>query len=247
MMGSLEGRIVWVTGSARRVGRVIALQCAESGADVVVHCNRSRQEGEEVVSAIQAAGRRAILVQGDHSRRDEVERMTSEIESAFGRLDALVNSAAIFPSKPFDQTTDAEFDEAIDANLRGPYLCTQLALPLLRRASSPPAHVINLLDAYLPRPYAKFSAYWCAKGGLDALTRALAAELAPGILVNSISPGPVLPPEEYSPEKLALSADKTLVKRWGRPEDIARTVLFLLSSDYVTGADIVVDGGRCLA
>jgi NAD(P)-dependent dehydrogenase (short-subunit alcohol dehydrogenase family) len=191
--------------------------------------------------------REAILVQGDHARRDEVERMVAMIGEQFSRIDALVNSAAIFPAKAFDRTGDAEFDEVIDANLRGPFLCTQLALPLLRNSIAKPAHVINLLDAYLPRPYAKFAAYWCAKGGLDALTRALAAELAPSIVVNGISPGPVMPPEHFSEEKQALSAEKTLVKRWGKPEDIARAVVFLLASDYVTGANIVVDGGRSLA
>ncbi|MBX3728521.1 MAG: SDR family oxidoreductase [Candidatus Sumerlaeia bacterium] len=244
-MAGLDGKVVWVTGSARRVGRAIARACALEGADIVLHCRESKDEGLAALAEMRALGRQAILVHGDHGRREHVERMVAMIADEFGRLDALVNSAAMFPRKPFEQTTEADFDEVIDANLRGPFLCTQLALPLLRRAER--AHVINLIDAYLSRPYPNFAAYWCAKGGLDALTRALATELAPRILVNSIAPGPILPPEHYDDEKIGLSADKTLLKRWGSPDDIARAVLFLLESDYVTGTSLIVDGGRSLA
>lgn len=244
-MFDLSGSILWVTGSARRVGRAVAVECARLGADVVVHCRRSRAEGESAVREIQALGRRALLVQGDHALRADVERMVAEIDAAFGRLDALVNSASAFPRRPFEQVTDADFDAAIGDNLRGPFLCTQLALPLLRRSVRP--HVVNVTDCMLPRAYPGFSTYWCAKGGLDALTRCLARELAPQVRVNAVAPGPVLAPEDYDDAALRDRAEKTLLKKWGRPQDVARAVAYLLCTDYVTGTTMPVDGGRHIA
>lgn len=241
----LTGKTVWVTGSARRVGRVIALDLARHGADIVVHCNRSRDEAEETAADIARLGRKAIIVQGDHGNRAAVERMVEQIGSAFaGGLYGLVNSAAAFPRKKFEDTTDGDFDRVIGANLRGPFLCSQLALPLLRR--NDPAHIVNIVDCMLPRPYANFSAYWCAKGGLDALTRALANELRPAIRVNAVSPGPVLEPEGDGPEIREKILERTFAARWGTPEDVAQTVRFLLQGDFLTGVTIPVDGGRSL-
>ncbi len=241
-MFSLEGRIVWVTGSAKRVGRAVAIECAKAGADIVVHCNRSRAEGEEVAQLVRGVDRRAMLVQGDHSKRADVERMTGEIRERLGRLDGLVNCAATFPKKNFAEVTDEDFDHAINSNLRGPFLCAQSALSLL--AKSEKAHIVNVTDCMLPRAYPYYSAYWCAKGGLDALTRSLARELGPVVRVNAIAPGPVLPPYDYDDETKSDRADKTLLKKWGSPEDVARAVIYLLTSDYVTGTTMSVDGGR---
>ncbi len=243
-MFPLTDRIVWVTGSAKRVGRSIALECARSGADVVVHCNASRKEGEEVLRSVRDTGRRGLLVQGNHSIRGDVERMVGEIRAEFDRLDGLVNCAAAFPRKDFADVTDEDFDHAIGSNLRGPFLCSQLALPLLRRSDR--AHIVNVTDCMLPRAYPRHSAYWCAKGGLDALTRALARELGPAIRVNAVAPGPVLPPEDYDDAAMRDRAEKTVLGKWGAPEDVARAVIYLLSSDYVTGTTMVVDGGRSI-
>lgn len=244
-MGQLEGRIVWITGSAKRVGRAIAEACAREGADIVVHCRISRYEAEETAGRIRGLGREALIVEGDHGIPSDAERMAREIEAAFGRLDALVNSAAVFPRKPFAETTQEDFDKAIDANLRGPFLCAQAALPLLRKAA-PPAHLINITDASLSTTYPNASAYWCSKGGLDALTKALATELAPGILVNAIAPGPIIPPPHYNEDQKAASVRRTLLQRWGSPDDVARAAVFLLTSNYVTGETVKVDGGRSL-
>lgn len=240
----LEGRVVWVTGSAKRVGKAVALHLARCGADIAVHCNRSRDDAEAVATEIRALGRRALVVQGDHARREDVARMVGEIAEEFDALFALVNSAAIYPEKAFDKTTDADFDEAINANLRGPFLCTQLALPLLRRSS--PAHVVFLGDARVWRPYKGYAAYWCAKGGLETLAKGLASELAPGILVNTVHPGAMIPPPDNTDEKNKAVVARNFIKRWGKPEDIALAVEFLLRSDYITGAEIPVDGGRNL-
>jgi pteridine reductase len=243
-MFDLTDRIIWITGSAKRVGRGVALACAKAGAHVAVHCNNSRDEAEEVRRQIEDLGRRALIVQGDHGLRADVEKMVGDIRREFGRLDALVNCAATFPRVEFEETTDEDLDGVIAANLKGPFLCTQLALPLLRAAEKP--HVINITDCMQPRPYAYFSAYWCAKGGLDALTRALARELGPEVRVNAVAPGPVLPPPDYTEFQKQDRADKTFLKQWGSPEDVAHAVLYLLTSDFVTGTTMPVDGGRHL-
>ncbi|MCB2153725.1 SDR family oxidoreductase [bacterium] len=242
---SLADKVVWITGSARRVGREIALACAEAGADIVVHCRSSRDEAEATAAEITALGRRAILVQGDHAVRADVRRMVEEIDRVFGRLDGLVNSAAVFPRVDFEKATDEDFDRAIDSNLRGAFLCSQLALPLLRK--KPPSHIINLVDWSVERPYRRYAAYMAAKGGLATLTKALAKELAPDVRVNSISPGPVLEPADLGDKERDAIIAKTLVNRWGTPRDIVRAAIFLLGSDYITGSDVVVDGGRSLA
>jgi NAD(P)-dependent dehydrogenase (short-subunit alcohol dehydrogenase family) len=233
---------IWITGSARRVGRAIALESARAGWDVVVHYRSSGDEAREVAAEIEGLGRRALVVQGDQSLRADVERMVGEIRDGFGRLDALVNSAATFPRVRFEETTDEEYEGVLAANLRGPFLCSQLALPLLRAAK--PGRIINLTDCMLPRPYKNYAAYWCAKGGLDALTRALAVELGPDVLVNAIAPGPIIPPEDQSEEFNDAAVARSPLKRWGDPADIARAVLFLLESNFLTGETITVDGGR---
>ncbi len=235
-------KIIWITGSARRVGRAIALACARAGWDVVVHYRSSEAEARKVAEEIEALGRRALVVRGDQSVRVDVERMVGEIRAGFGRLDALVNNAATFPRARFEDTTDDIYEDVLAANLRGPFLCSQIALPLLRAAK--PGRIINLTDCMLQRPYKNHAAYWCAKGGLDALTRALAVELAPEVLVNAIAPGPVIPPEGQSEEFTDAAVRRSPLKRWGDPEDIAKAILFLLESDFITGETITVDGGR---
>ena len=240
-MSDTEKKVLWITGSAKRVGRCIALEAAKRGHDIVVHCNRSRDDAEDVKSQIEGMRRRAIIVQGDHSDETAVRQMAAEIEDAFGHLDVLVNSAAIFPKKAFEETSVEEFYTAINANLLGPYLCAQAALPLLRKAK--PGRIVNLLDSRLQKPYRKYTAYWCAKGGLDALTRALATEVAPDVLVNGVALGPIIPPPDASERVRQAAAETTMLKRWGDPMQIAHAVFYLMATDYVTGQTINVDGG----
>ena len=237
----LANRVVWVTGSARRVGRAIALECAREGADVVVHCHRSREEADGVAAEIQALGRRTLVVQGDHGQPADVTRMVAEIEGHFGRLDALVNSAAGYPLKPFEEIGEEDFFAIMRTNAYGPFLCTQKALPLLRKAA--PGRVVNITDWALVRPYKGRAHYNASKGALNSITLALARELAPGVLVNAVAPGPVLEPENLSPTERAAIIARTTLKRWGTPDDVARAVVYLLESDYLCGETIVVDGG----
>jgi pteridine reductase len=243
-MGRLDGQVVWITGSARRVGRIMALECAREGADVVVHCHRSRQEALSVVAEIQAMGRQALLVEGDQGEPTAVTRMVEEIHTRLGRLTALINNAASFPKAPFEEITGEEFHAVIRTNLFGPFLCSQKALPLLRQAS--PGRIVNITDWSVERPYRDHAHYMAAKGGLATLTKALARELAPAVLVNAIAPGPVLEPEDLDDATRQKILQRIPVGRWGTPDSVAKALLFLLESDNLCGETITVDGGRAV-
>lgn len=238
----LLGRVVWVTGCARRVGRSIVLAAARAGADCVVHYRSSAEEAAQTAREIEALGRRALLVQGDHANEADVARIVDAIGREFGRLDALVNSASTYPREDFERVGRRDFLASIEANLYGPFLCSQRALPLLREAK--PGRIVNITDAAVERPYKRHTHYIVAKGGLAALTLALARELAPEVLVNAVAPGPVLEPPDLADRERESILRRTPLGRWGTPEDVAAAVLYLLGADYCAGATIVVDGGR---
>lgn len=243
-MNRLQGQIIWITGSGRRLGRDMAIGCAREGADVVVHCCLSLEDAQHVVADIQAMGRRALLVRGNVGEPADASRMVSEIEEEFGRLTALVNCAASYTSESFPEITERDFFSVIRSNLYGPFLCTQFALPLLENAK--PGRVVNITDWAIHHPYRNYSHYMAAKGGLHTLTMALARELAPAVLVNEIAPGPCLPPEKQSEALTKKIAGRMLTKRWVDPEAIVRALLFLLEADDIVGETITVDGGRTL-
>ncbi len=240
----LAGQVVWITGSAKRLGREMALGCAREGADVVVHCRNSREEAEATASEIRELGRQCLVVQGDHSAPGDVDRMVSEIAGEFGKLNGLVNSASEFPQKNFEDVSPEEFDQVIRSNLKGPFLCAQRALPLLRKSS--PGRIVNITDWSVHRPYSRYSHYMASKGGLETLTLALARELAPGILVNGIAPGPMLEPEDLDSEIEAKIAEKSALGRWGKPESVVKALLFVLECEDLCGEVIRVDAGRYL-
>lgn len=242
----LEGQMIWVTGSARRIGQEIALELARAGADVIVHGNSSKTEAAEVRDAIAALGRRAIMVLGDHGREEDVRRMIEVIREDAGRLDGLVNNAGTFPSSPFGDTTLPQFEETIRVNLTGPFLCMREALPLLRESGR--GHIVNITDATLEgAPQREHAAYMAAKGGLAAMTRALARELAPEIRVNAVAPGPVVAPEDLSKDVAEAILRRVPLGQWGGASSVARAVRFLLESEFITGAAIPVDGGHRLS
>ncbi|MDX2176734.1 MAG: SDR family oxidoreductase [Candidatus Sumerlaeia bacterium] len=240
--GPLAGRVVWTTGSARRVGRAIALACARAGADVVVHYRESEADAIATAAEAEELGVRALVVRGDHCDPAAPPRIAAEIEARFGRLDALVNNASTFERTPLDTLDGDRFARILDENLVGPYRCVAAALPLLRRA--PAGHIVNIGDWAAERAYRGYAAYIAAKGGLEALTRSLARELAPGIRVNAVAPGAVLEPPDLTDAARARILERTPLARWGAPDDVASAVVFLLTSDFITGATIPVDGGR---
>ena len=241
------GKVVLITG-AKRVGAVVAETLARLGADISLAYNRSREIAEQAVAAVEALGRRAIATQANVSNAADCAALVETTVSELGRLDVLVNMASLYVKKPFDELTEDDFDRALAVDLRGAFLCTRAAVPHMRRVGG--GRVVNFSDwvARSGRPrYPGYLPYYVAKSAIVGLTEALAFELAAdGILVNAIAPGPILPPPDLSPAEVETIATGTPVGRWGGAEEIAKAVVAMVESDFVTGETLRVDGGRHL-
>jgi NAD(P)-dependent dehydrogenase (short-subunit alcohol dehydrogenase family) len=244
----LNNRVVIITGG-KRIGRVVAQRLADRGADLVLSYRGSKAEADETVKDVETRGRRAIAVAADVSRAADCAALVAAADTAFGRVDALVNMASVYGSKPFDQLTEADFDRDLAVNLKSAFLCAKAAIPVMRRSGG--GRIVNFADwlARSGRPaYLGFTSYYVAKAGIIALTEALALELARDqILVNAIAPGPILAPPDMDPEEAAAVAKATPVGRWGGEGEIATAVIALIETNFITGETLRVDGGRHLA
>jgi NAD(P)-dependent dehydrogenase (short-subunit alcohol dehydrogenase family) len=242
----LNGRVALLTG-ARRIGAVVAEELGKQGVDVALSYNRSQAEAEQTANRLRALGRRAITVQADLSRAAHCTELIEQVVTALGRLDILINMASLYEGKPFAELTEQDWDRYLAVELKAAFLCSRAALPHLRATEG---RIINFSD-WLPvsgRPrYPGFLLYYVGKGGVKALTEAMALELAPDrILVNAIAPGPILAPPDTTAEQHQGVADATPLGRWGGEREIAKAILNLLDSDFITGETIRVDGGRHL-
>jgi len=240
----LEGTAALVTGAGRRVGQAIAIGLAQSGCDVAVHYHGSKHGAEETATAIRAAGRRAELIRGDLTDAAAARQLADQAARAFGRLDVVVNSAAIMVRQPVDEITPESWDTTLDLNLRAVFFVSQGAIPHLRRAKG---KIVNIADLAGLEPWSGYVPHCVSKAGVIMLTKALARALAPDVAVNAIAPGAVLLPDEWGEGEREHIRATTPLKRLGDPADVVAAVRFLLSgSDYVTGTTLVVDGGRLL-
>jgi NAD(P)-dependent dehydrogenase (short-subunit alcohol dehydrogenase family) len=242
----LKDKTVLVTGSAKRVGKTIALTLAKRGANLIINYQRSRSEAEDTVQEVEKLGARSLAVRANVSVVNDVQAMIRQAVKHFGRLDVLVNNAAIFYPTPFDRLTEKDWDEMININLKGSFLCAKYAADEMLKSGG--GKIINIADWSGIRPYVDYLPYCVSKSGVIALTKALAVTLAPTIQVNCVAPGPVMLPGDFTDQDRAEVLAKTPLKRTGSPEDIANTVKFLIEgSDFMTGAMIAVDGGRLIA
>jgi len=241
---SLEKKVALVTGSAKRIGRSVALRLAAEGADVIVNYRNSENEAAEVVAQIEAVGRRALAIQADVAKRADVKRMFATVEKEFGRLDILVNNAAIFSSVKFEELTEEQWDSALDTNLKSQFLCAQAAAPLLRRSGH--GRIINFASLGGLLAWPSYTHYCVSKAGVIMLTRCLAKSLAPAITVNAIAPG-TISFEGDAPEIAENFIRVAPLRRTGTAKDIDDAVVFLAQSDFMTGQVLVVDGGRSVA
>jgi NAD(P)-dependent dehydrogenase (short-subunit alcohol dehydrogenase family) len=243
----LTGRVALLTGG-KRIGAVVADALARQGVDVALGYARSQIEAEVTVSEITALGRRAVAIHADLSRPEACAALVETATSVLGRLDILINMASVYVQHPFDQLDDRGWNDCLDVDLRASFLCSKAAVPQMRRQSG--GRIVNFSDwiAKSGRPrYSGYLPYYVAKAGVVALTEALALELAAdNILVNAVAPGPILPPPHLSPEELRAVEESTPLGRWGGELEIAKVVLALLESDFITGETIRVDGGRHL-
>jgi NAD(P)-dependent dehydrogenase (short-subunit alcohol dehydrogenase family) len=240
------GRVALVTGSARRLGKAIALGLARAGSHIAVHHHASPEEASATVAELERLGVRTAAFTADLRDPRQISDLFESIERTFGRLDILVNSAATFEHAPVLQIRAEDWDRVMSLNLRAPFLCGQRAVELMRAGGSGLGKIINMVDVGAFEPWPGYVHHCVSKAGLVMLTRAMARALAPDILVNAVAPGTVLPQDGASQEELAELAGMTLLGRLGTPADAVRAVLFLVESDYVTGETVVVDGGKTL-
>lgn len=245
MGNRLEGRRIVVTGAASGIGAAFARLAAGEGARVACF-DRNAEGGAALAASLSVPG---CSQQVDVTDPDEVKRALEFAAKVLGGIDGLVNSAGVVALSPIMEMSIETWRKVIDVNLTGTFLVSQAAVPYLRAASH--ASMVNIASAQALMPIAGSSAYAASKGGVQSLSKALAAELAPDIRVNCICPGLIDTPMNAGLKKTPedgppVSLDNYALRRWGKPEEIAASIVYLLSKDasYVTGATLAIDGGR---
>jgi NAD(P)-dependent dehydrogenase (short-subunit alcohol dehydrogenase family) len=243
----LTNKVALITGG-KRIGAVVAAALAQRGVDVALSYARSRAEAEQAADAVRRAGRRGAAIQADVSQPQSCETLVATTAETFGGIDILINMASVYARKPFDDLRVEDWDAALDVDLRAAFVCARAAVPHMRKRGG--GRIINFSDwiAKSGRPrYLGFLPYYVAKAGVIALTEALALELAAdNVLVNAIAPGPIVAPPDSTDEELTAVAQATPLGHWGGEGEIAKAVLALFDSDFITGETIRVDGGRHL-
>jgi pteridine reductase len=232
----LTGKVVLVTGAARRVGRAIAEGLARDGARIAVHFHTPGPATDEAVHAS-----RGEPFPADLRDPNAAEDLPRQVRSRMGRLDVVVNSAAVMIRQPFGEITPEAWDNVVNLNLRAAFFVSQGAAPALRAARG---RIVNISDVGGLEPWPDYLPHSISKAGIEMLTRGLARVLAPEVNVNAVAPGPVLLPERWSREATEKTIANTPLGRLGTPEDVVSAVRFLIDADYVTGTTIVTDGGR---
>jgi pteridine reductase len=244
----VNNKVVLITGAAKRVGAAIAQRCHQQGMRLAIHYRESAQHASTLCTRFnQQRKNSAITLKADLCDTDKLQGLIAQVLGEWGQLDVLINNASSFYPVPLAKVTPKEWEELIASNLKAPFFLSQLAAPHLKQQKG---CIINLVDIQARRPLKNYSVYCIAKAGLVMLTKSLAKELGPEIRVNAIAPGIVLWPDDETEFNEALREKiiaRNALKRAGTPQDIAKTVVFLINdADFITGQIIAVDGGRSL-
>lgn len=241
---SLRGARVLVTGAGRRVGRAIALAFAREGASIALHHHESRAGALDTAREVEQLGGSAVVLGADLADRAATRRLVDEAVAALGGLDHLVPSAAGYEAVDIDAITDDHWDRLLELDLTSPFLLAQRSLPALRAAGG---SIVFVTCASATVPFRRHLPYVVAKGGLRQLMRTLALELAPRVRVNAVAPGTVLPPPDLDGATIERIRERIPLGRLGEPSDVAEAVVALARAPFVTGQELVVDGGRSVA
>ena len=229
----LKNKVALITGAGRRIGRAIALDLAAHGTSIAVHYHTSQTEADAVVAEITTNGGKAQTFRANLEHVAEIEQMVANILDTFGRIDILINSASVFAPTPIETITERDWDANLDTNLKAPFFLSKFAAAAMRKQGA--GKIINLGDWAGIRPYKDYLPYSVSKSGLIGLTKALAKELAPEVQVNCIALGMVIPPKTTTKEEIDRLVSRTLTKKMGTPEDVARAVIFFCETDFATG------------
>ena len=245
MESGLTGKVVLITGAARRVGAAIARRLHGEGASLMLHYHASEPDAHALQSQLNAVRDHSVaLVQADLLDVSGLAEIVRNTLARFERIDALVNNASSFYATPLGEITLEDWDDLMGSNLKAPLFLSQAAAPHLKKTGGV---IVNIADIHAERPLKNYVVYSVAKAGLIGLTRSLARELGPEVRVNAVAPGPILWPEDGSFDAVSRQRviSNTLLKRVGEPDDIARAVYYLIAeAPYVTGHVLTVDGGR---
>ncbi len=239
----LTGRVALVTGAGRRLGAAIAVGLARAGCDIAVHHHASAAGAEETLRAVRDAGRRGERFPGDLREAGVAKALPDRVVETFGRLDIVINSAAVIARADFADITPEAWHETMALNLSAAFFVSQGAAPHLRARRG---KIVNLADVAAFEVWPAYLPLNISKAAVVMLTQGLARVLAPDITVNAVAPGAILPPDDWPDSARAHLIDTTPLRRLGRPDDIVQAVRFLLESDYVTGVVLPVDGGRLI-
>jgi len=241
---NIDGKVALITGSAKRIGRAVAIELARRGARIAVHYRSEPAEAEQTLQLIRSAGSDGAVFCAELTDNSAVEKMCQAIAKRFGGLDILINSASVFSPGTADKTTPELWDSQMDSNAKAPFFVAQHAARLMLARGH--GKIVNIADVAGEVIWPGYFSYSVSKAALIAVSRGLAKSYAPQIQVNAIAPGPVLFPDYYSEEQKRSAIERTLLKREGSPNDIVNAVVFLIENDYITGEMIHVDGGRHL-
>jgi pteridine reductase len=239
-------KVVLITGAARRIGAETARLLHAQGMRIVIHYRKTRAEALALqIELNKIRSDSVIIVQADLSKAKGITPLIQQCIETFGRLDVLVNNASSFYPTPVGTVTDDQWEDLMSSNLKAPFFLSQAAAATLRKYKG---CIVNIVDIHADRPLKEHPVYCMAKAGLVMMTKSLARELGPEIRVNAVAPGAIMWPEndldQLTKQRII---SRTTLKREGTPNDIANTILFLISqSPYITGQIISVDGGRSL-
>lgn len=240
-----DAPVVLITGAAHRIGATTAKLLHQNGMNIVLHYRGSREAAQAVQTELNEKRENSvILIQADLHVTNGLSTLIEESVKAWGRLDALINNASSFYPTKIEKATEDHWDDLMGSNLKAPFFLSQAAAPHLKKTKG---CIINIVDIHAERPLKTFPIYSMAKAGLAMMTKSLACELGPEIRVNGVAPGAILWPENLDEVAKQRIVSRTFLKRQGNPNDISKTILYLINdAEYVTGQIIAVDGGRSL-